>query len=428
MNSDPRPSSFGAIQVAKYRAGMLARWRMGKEHIYFVTSSHTSHRMQTQKKTAVDKCALCLDPLTATNDSEEHIIPNSIGGWMTIAGFICRECNNRKGRTWDAALSKQFAWMSSMAGISRDRGSVPPVVVSTVGGKDYKLHNDGTMTPARFQYSQVSDGDKVKISFVARDMGEARKKVAELKQRYPNLDDQAVLSSAKMSTSYLAEPLKVDLASGGPEVGRSIVTTALAYAFKLGISPHECEVVLPFLRQPELLATSYGWSSLIDVVKARKPGHIFHCVSIWGDPKTSRLLAYVEYFSFARWHIELSRQYDGPAIASTYAIAPDDSREVEINVDWNLELALVARILDGDGYDSERTAEAVGLVMDTLMKRSWDRSFNLAYQAACKEVMLEMGLSENDSISGALYPNFAQKIVEAMAPFIMHQRNRMQPA
>ena len=384
--------------------------------------------MQTQEDSVVNKCAFCLDPLTEANDSDEHIIPNSIGGWMTIARFICRECNNRKGRTWDAVLSKQFAWMSSMTGISRDRGSVPSVVVSTIGGKDYKLHNDGTMTPARFQYSQVPDGDKTKISFVARDMGEVRKKVSELKQRYPNLDDQAALSSAKMSTSYLEEPIKVDLAPGGPEAGRSIVTTALAYAFKLGISPHKCEVVLPFLRQPELLATSYGWSSLIDVVKARKPGQIFHCVSIYGDPKTSSLLAYVEYFSFARWHIELSRQYDGPAIASTYAIAPDEAREIEITVDWNLELSLVARILDGDGYDSERTEKAVGQVMDALMKRSWDRSFNLAYQAACKDVMLEMGLSENDSISVALYPVFEKKVVEAMAPFIMHHRSQRQSA
>jgi len=376
--------------------------------------------MHTQNSTSADKCALCLAPLTTANDSEEHIFPNSIGGWLTVTGFICGECNNKKGRTWDAVLAKQFAWISSMACIVRDRGAVPPVVVTTISGKDYKLRSDGTMVPNRFEYSALPDGDKVKVSFVARDMNEVKKKVSELKKRYPNFDHEAALSSAKMSTSYLTEPLKGELTSGGPEAGRSIVTTALAYAFKLGINPHRCEVVLPFLRQPELLTTRYGWSSLVDVIRERIPGQIFHCVSIWGDPITSRLLAYVEYFSHSRWHVELSQHYEGPVISSTYAITPDNAREIEINVDWELDPSIFARIVTGDGYDSEHTTQAMAPVMDTLMTRSWGRSLNMASQAACKEAMLALGLAESESIPLDKVATFSQKVAEAMAPFIRH--------
>ncbi len=384
--------------------------------------------MQTQNENMAYICALCLTPLTSDNDSEEHVIPNSIGGWMTVTGFICRKCNNQKGQTWDAVFAEQFAWMSSMAGVVRDRGTIPPVEVTTISGKAYKLRSDGTMVPKKFEFNRVSDGEGFKISFIARDMGEMRKKVAELKKKYKNFDEQAALASSKITTSYLAEPLQIELASGGPDAGRSTVASALAYAVKLGVNPHVCEMALPFLRQPELPATCYGWNSLVDVVRDRVPGQIFHCVSIHGDPENRFLWAYVEYFSYARWYIELSRQYDGPAITSTYAIAPNEALEIQIYVDWNIDRTLLARILDGDGYDPERTNQSVELIMNTIMARSRDRSFNLAYQAACKEVMAEMNIREDGILPSSLLPIFAEKVKQAMAPFIEQLETRTDSA
>ena len=43
------------------------------------------------------KCALCLTQITEENNTNEHIIPNSIGGRKKIRNFICNECNNKTG-------------------------------------------------------------------------------------------------------------------------------------------------------------------------------------------------------------------------------------------------------------------------------------------------------------------------------------------
>ena len=52
-------------------------------------------------------CALCEIAITAESDSDEHLIPNALGGRRKVSGFLCRDCNSRTGETWDAALAEQ---------------------------------------------------------------------------------------------------------------------------------------------------------------------------------------------------------------------------------------------------------------------------------------------------------------------------------
>jgi hypothetical protein len=47
-------------------------------------------------------CALCETAITAENDSDEHLIPNALGGRRKVSGFLYRDCNSRTGEAWDA--------------------------------------------------------------------------------------------------------------------------------------------------------------------------------------------------------------------------------------------------------------------------------------------------------------------------------------
>ena len=52
-------------------------------------------------------CLICLMELTPSNDSEEHVIPASVGGRHKERSVLCRSCNNGAGDEWDAELARQ---------------------------------------------------------------------------------------------------------------------------------------------------------------------------------------------------------------------------------------------------------------------------------------------------------------------------------
>ncbi|MFC0569973.1 HNH endonuclease [Gluconobacter japonicus] len=61
-------------------------------------------------------CIICNHSLTSQNDSAEHIIPNAIGGFRKVWGFLCNRCNNTTGHDWDAA------WLRRIFRFSPGRG------------------------------------------------------------------------------------------------------------------------------------------------------------------------------------------------------------------------------------------------------------------------------------------------------------------
>ena len=57
-------------------------------------------------------------------DSDEHIIPNAIGGVLR-AKILCKDCNSKFGDSCDAELAKQCLFFSNLVNHSRDRKGVP---------------------------------------------------------------------------------------------------------------------------------------------------------------------------------------------------------------------------------------------------------------------------------------------------------------
>jgi len=103
------------------------------------------------------KCALCGVMITSENDSQEHVIPRSIGGRKTISGFLCRPCNNRSGQTWDAALAEQLNPLSLLFRIKREGSSIPSQVFNMSDGSQIEYHHDAPMTPADPEYSEIKN-------------------------------------------------------------------------------------------------------------------------------------------------------------------------------------------------------------------------------------------------------------------------------
>ena len=64
-----------------------------------------------------DYCYICGEELTKSNESEEHIIPNAIGGKLKSNKLICKKCNNQLGNDIDYKLTKQLDFFSNFLNI-----------------------------------------------------------------------------------------------------------------------------------------------------------------------------------------------------------------------------------------------------------------------------------------------------------------------
>lgn len=374
-------------------------------------------------------CALCPVTLSEENWTKEHIIPNSIGGMVKLVGFICEHCNNSKGETWDAVLAGQFHWVALMLGIVRDRGKVPPAVVETVSGKKFNLLNNGSMEPAKFAFSRVEEDGKVKISMTPRTMKEAIRKINELAKRYPELDKAKALEEAQIKTTYLNEPLKIQLEFGGELGGRSVVKTALAFAYWKGIPTSFCENIQKFLLSEPVLdevgqvvpsdTDCYGLAYLSDLVTQRHQGSFLHYLGLFNSQASNQLFAYVEYFGLARWLIVLSNHYDGPPINESYALDPTTGKEVQATLNWPLENEEVKKIVTGFGL--ENYSSELGKMIASLMEHADKRGLNNAIETALKTAIERCGLKSGDLISKTHAAKIASELAGAMGAYMYHR-------
>ena len=158
------------------------------------------------------KCAFCRTPITASNDSWEHIIPNSIGGRKRIKGFICRECNSNRGQDWDTELTKWLNPLSLYLGINRQRGQNPAQNISTLSGSEVRLNPDGTLTIPNPQIIRTSQAGTTSINVKARTPEEMQTIVKNILKKTPQLagtDPEDLLKTASETATFASDPMLI---------------------------------------------------------------------------------------------------------------------------------------------------------------------------------------------------------------------------
>src|SRR4051812_23932168 len=93
--------------------------------------------------TTANRCVRCACVIDEGNDTDEHVIPNSIGGRLKVRGFICLACNSHTGETWDAVLAKQSNFFCHFFGVARERGEPPSQPIETTAGEKLLIQPGG---------------------------------------------------------------------------------------------------------------------------------------------------------------------------------------------------------------------------------------------------------------------------------------------
>jgi hypothetical protein len=167
-----------------------------------------------------------------------------------------------------------------------------------------------------------------------RTIAEAREKLEEIQRKYPQVDVEKELSNAVFNATRPGV-IKTSFSFGGDLAGRSLVKTAVAMAYDMGIDPQSCDFALRYLRNPDAtpaLAEFY----VRDLVDNRPSDHLINSVTVSANPRNNTLSAYIEYFGVVRYVVHLSRVYAGPHAFSTYAINTVTGKPCQRRLDYRL--------------------------------------------------------------------------------------------
>jgi hypothetical protein len=272
--------------------------------------------------------------------TREHIIPESMGGKKTVRGFICRDCNSRTGYTWDVAVSNFETWMFLLnPDLSVNPRGEKPLRVS-MGDTGLNAYLDsrarvrlGFNPPVKSQkpggievYEFVEDPSRVD------DLFKSVNRLLQRKGKNPMTREEfdAGVSHQEVQHPSVNFTLEMDM----PKYFRSLVKTAMAMAFSVGVKPTDCENAVRYLR-----GESMDENGVVGLPDMSLEGLIddwinYHAVTVFGIPNSRSLMGEVLYFGRVAALVFLSDSYEGPTVIAGHAInlKTGESEDADLNL------------------------------------------------------------------------------------------------
>ena len=341
-------------------------------------------------------CALCQTPLTTENSSNEHIIPNSIGGRKTARTFICKSCNSETGRSWDNALWDQLKPFCTMLGVKRARGTNQPVAMRGADGKKFVLNPDASVSIPHTIRTKRTLAGEIEVAIEAKSMQKAKRLLKQEARKRFSLKVEEILSNATDIREQIQFPLRMSLPLflSGDDVGRSIIKSCLGLAYQAGVSTDDCEDARRYLKGTG--DACFGHYNEIDLVKNRPVGICFHCICVYGDPAQGHILAYVEFFGYQRIVARLSDNYRGDAFSICHAIDPVSGESLDLDVALEFTQDEVPAILANERVNDGKVEDCLKGVLATCLKHLMTTNAVERANLQCG-VKCGQALSENNS-------------------------------
>ena len=286
-------------------------------------------------------CWLCETLLTDDSRSQEHIVPEKLGGKRTVSGFLCRRCNNSTGSKWDAPLIETIKPMDFIASLRDWHESEPPLSCDlskranrhdSVSGKETRTMYRGGGNSVVFM-----DGRELQVGIASHSEAQMSgilrgilRKFSIPHDEWADIEKQAssLLTEATAETHMIQAGIPVNL----PAASRAMVKCMLALACAEGMNRKDFQGILAHLSMDNhrYIGDLPDWEVLPQKERVAR-----RCVAISGSAETQVLFGFVDFGGFLPWMIPLIAPYEGPPCHAVYAI--DVKTGNEVNVSPNME-------------------------------------------------------------------------------------------
>lgn len=259
------------------------------------------------------RCIKCRDELNSDNISEEHIIPNALGGKLKSRNCLCVKCNSELGRKCESEFVKSLGPLAIFFDIYRDRGENRPVSATSSDGEKYLLESGvrPSLSKPSVQIEDKENGNK-EVHITARNVEEARKILKDLKRGYPNsgIDIDELMEKACYSQEYLQTPLNVKLLNSNVEFFRGIAKIALIFLKHrfpdIDADLHEIMAFIMDEADYKKIALFYPEAEVV----TSPEGEVLHSIVVYSYAQEKLLVGFVELFGCISVVIALSEDFN----------------------------------------------------------------------------------------------------------------------
>jgi hypothetical protein len=296
----------------------------------------------------VTHCHGCGDPLTGDNDSEAHIIPNALGGWLAPKGIICRTCNTKLDKIADNALIEAFGHWPTLLNIPRQRGDNPPRTIDTLEGNRVRLEQDGSLMRMNIQYDvqPVEGGHFVEVG--AGNMKTVRQLIERAAKQFPQLDAKAAEAHARTIGVSPDDELHLRLDYSPPAAFGGVATAIWLYLIlKTGRAFLDWDGLLKYIDNAQKHGGSFRYftGGLPGLTGPRID--LGHKLVVRSVPSTGNLIAYVEILGVLKIGAVFASS-PPPAIAVEHIYAYD----LQTRKDRSAEFSTDAAVFDSQNWPS----------------------------------------------------------------------------
>lgn len=249
--------------------------------------------------------------------SEEHVIPNALGGRWTSSRLLCRACNSDFGSKIDATLCRELGAPMNLLGLSRERGEVPNQVVQLEDG-EYLRDAQGNLRLRRPVIREDRSEHEVTINIQGGSTRDVRKALEGIARKYPGkIDIDQWMSGFTGERRFYMAPTHFEVPSAGSDEAFRAVTKIAASAYvAAGGAREQILSALDYIGGRNAIEHA-RWFYSADVMTERGADDITHVVALRGEPGTP-LWGYVEMFRAYRFAVRLAERYAGPALRADY--------------------------------------------------------------------------------------------------------------
>lgn len=277
-------------------------------------------------------CYNCGVPLIGSDVSEEHIIPNALGGVCTSSHLLCPECNNIFGGTIDAEVFKKLAFASNLSVYERDRkkDDVSVKLVNKDGdehvvGKDFRTKSKASFSvPGKSPVVKWSENDAKAQEFL-------ESKKAQLEHKFGPMKITGSVEPPPQGKFHFTNcDAPGFLEFGGVDYNRGIAKIMLNFILIKEIQVditrllyfvkdiwNRCPV---FPYHPEVSPCSHAESEFS------------HLLYLRADPATSICICYLELFNAEKYLSIVDTRYRGSFLEKTYCYDVRTGTEIQKNV------------------------------------------------------------------------------------------------
>jgi hypothetical protein len=294
------------------------------------------------------KCYRCDEGLTESNKSDEHIIPNFLGGRLKAPVILCKSCNSILGEDVEPTLIDYGHAQCHKYNIKRQYGETPNVIlIDEITGKKVIYGKDGIVKDIDPIVKYESNGS---FSISAHSVTRADQELQRITKVFE--EDGKLVSTEFMKKEPLfndkkERPLELTVHIHTSKYHKTILRMFVAfYLNRSGNLKYISDVIKYIITYDSTIENTFNLPYVLNACKEHHKGKLYHILIIKGIKKNNAIFGYSELFGHMGNLSILSKCYDGEDFTFEYTFDLVNNMEINYHYPFNPDLRFITKEIE----------------------------------------------------------------------------------